>query len=172
MSGSEQMLKARREVSRAELLITYRGDGLTMASFDYVCIAVWDTQPTPMLFEIQRSKLAAAVLSNPGRQMFLCVVSSGAAPPDQELREASAKMITTYGSKLAACACVIEGSGFRSAITRTVLTGITLLIRTPSPVHFFESVASASDWLEKRAVRGKLTQLPDELALARRTAAT
>jgi hypothetical protein len=120
-----------------------------------------------VLFEIQRARLATAVLANPGRQLFLCVVSTSAPPPEQALRDASAKMITTHGTKLAACACVIEGSGFKSAITRTVLAGIGLLIRTPSPIHFFESVTTASVWLEKRAARGRFTSLPDELQLTR-----
>ena len=151
----------------AELQITHRSEGLLMASFGPICISVWDTQPTPVLFEIQRSQLASSVLANPGRQSFLCVVSNSAPPPEQEIRNASAKMITTHGQKLSACACVIEGSGFRSAITRTVLTGIVLLARTPAPVHFFESVASASLWLEKRAVRGRFTDLPGKLQLAR-----
>jgi len=167
MTASEQLLEAKGELSDSKLKISHRDPGLLVASFGPVCIAVWDTQPTPVLFEIQRSQLASAVLGNPGRQLFMCVVSGSAPPPEQELRDASSKMITSHGTQLAACACVIEGSGFRSAITRTVLTGIVLLIRTPSPVTFFESVASANGWLGKYARAGALTKLPAELEHAR-----
>jgi hypothetical protein len=76
-------------------------------------------------------------------------------------------MITGHGDKLAGCACVIEGSGFRAATTRTVLTGIVLLIRTTSPVTFFESVRSASIWLQKRADGSNLRGLETSLQLAR-----
>jgi len=150
-----------------ELQIIHHAEGLLVASFGPVLVSAWSTKPVPRLFEIQRAQLAAAVARNPGKQMFLCVVAPNADPPDQAEREASAKMITSQGDKLAACACVIEGSGFRAAITRTVLTGIVLLVRTPSPVTFFESVESASFWLQKRTDGVSLTPLAEKLAAAR-----
>jgi hypothetical protein len=72
-------------------------------------------------------------------------------------------MITGHGDKLAGCACVIEGNGFRAAITRTVLTGIVLLVRTPSPITFYESVSSATVWMQKRAGRSDLSGLASQL---------
>ena len=62
---------------------------------------------------------------------------------------------------------MIEGSGFRAAITRTVLTGITSVLRTPCPFAFVESVQAASDWLGKRSERGSLTGLVEAVARAR-----
>ena len=153
--------------SAPTLHITHQKDGLMMATFGPVCIAVWHAQPTPDSFEVQRAHLATAVLADPGRAFFLCVVSSSAPPPEQAVRDASASMITGHGVKLAGCACVIEGSGFRAAITRTVLSGIALFIRSPSPVTFFESVASACFWLDKRAGRNVSRGLASALEQAR-----
>jgi hypothetical protein len=147
--------------------ITHQGDGLTMVAFGPVCIAIWNAQPTRTLFEVQRSSLASAVLKAPGEALFLCVVASDARPPEQDIRDASSAMITGHGKSLAGCACVIEGSGFRAAITRTVLSGIVLITRTPSPVVFFDSVASALPWLQKRSTRVDLQGLAEALDEAR-----
>ncbi|HYP88402.1 MAG TPA: hypothetical protein VEQ59_09615 [Polyangiaceae bacterium] len=138
-------------------------DGLLLASFGPVLVAWWTGKPTPETFERQRSELAARVDANPGRQLFMCVVSSSAPPPEQAEREGSAKMISVHGERLAGCACVIEGQGFRAAITRTVLTGIVVLTRTPAPVAFFENVKSAQAWLQSRAGGTNLSDLPAQL---------
>jgi hypothetical protein len=168
MSGMMEQIGARgpgRAVK--ELKITYHGGGLMMASFEPVCIAVWESQPTPALFEIQRSHLAATVKGYPGRAAFMCVVSQRADPPEQEVRDASSKMIAGHAGKLTGCACVIEGSGFRSAITRTVLTGILFVVRSPVPYLFCESVTAACTWLEARGTRERLTGLIEQLDQAR-----
>jgi hypothetical protein len=138
-------------------------DGLLLASFGPVLVASWSSKPTPRTFEHQRSELEAAVRANPGRQLFLCIVAPNAPPPDDAERDGSARMISAHGDKLLGCACVIEGQGFRAAITRTVLTGIVLLIRTPSPVVFFERVKQAELWLQQRAPRVNLGELSTQL---------
>lgn len=167
MSGTEQTTSRAAGTALTRLAITARADGLTMASFGPVCIAVWETKPTPALFEIQRAHLAAAVARYPTRAKFMCVVSRHADPPDQEVRDASSKMIASHAGNLAGCACVIEGSGFRSALTRTVLTGILFVIRSPVPYVFCESVPAACKWLEGRGGRERLTGLIDQLDQAR-----
>jgi hypothetical protein len=152
------------------LQITHRSDDLITASFGHVCVVVWNGKPTRPLFEHQRAALATCVLRYPGRALFLCVVSSKADAPEQDVRDASVKMITGHERKLAGCACVIEGSGFRAAITRTVLTGMTLVARTPAPIVFFDHVVAACRWLEPRA-QDSLVGLAEQLEEARSTRA-
>lgn len=149
------------------LQVTYRGAGLLVGQFGHVCVAVWTTKPTRVLFDRQRSALADAVQRHPGRALFMCVISSKADPPEQDVRDASAKMIVSHDRQLAGCVCVIEGSGFRAAITRTVLTGITTVVRTPCPFGFVDSVQAGCDWLGKHSPRGSLTGLLEELTRAR-----
>jgi hypothetical protein len=167
MSGMEQTASRAPGRVLTQLAITFRRDGLTMASFGSVCIAVWETKPTPALFEIQRAHLANAVARHPTRATFMCVVSRHADPPDQEVRDASSKMIASHVGNLAGCACVIEGSGFRSALTRTVLTSILFVIRSPVPYVFCESVLAACKWLEARGARERLSGLIEQLDQAR-----
>lgn len=156
--------------ARGELTITHQGGGLLMACYEQVCVAVWETKPTLRLFDIQKAHLAATVAREPGRALFMCVVSGRADPPDQEIRDSSSKMIASHGKDLAACACVIEGSGFRAAITRTVLSGITMVIRTPVPFTFVESVEVGCKWFESRSDRGRIAGLAEKIARARAAA--
>jgi hypothetical protein len=138
-----------------------------MGKVERVCLALWKGKPTPELFEAQRSGLAVAVAERPGHALFLCVITTTSDPPEENERHASAKMISSHGKDLAACACVIEGTGFRAAVTRTVLSGISLLIRSPAKLRFFESVAKACDWLESLAPPGELRGLTGQVELAR-----
>lgn len=151
----------------ARLELHHQDAGLIVASFGVVCVAIWSSKPTPVLFEIQRAHLATAVLRHPGRALFMCVVDAKADAPEQAERDGSSKMISGHGDKLAGCACVIEGNGFRAAITRTVLTGITFVIRTPGPISFFDNVGSACTWLQVRSGGADLSSLPSALQLER-----
>jgi hypothetical protein len=159
-----------QRASQAAFQISYRGEGLVVGHFGHVCVAIWNTKPTRALFDWQRMALADSVQRNPGSALFLCVVSSKADPPDQDVRDASTKMIMSHEQRLAGCACVIEGSGFRAAITRTVLTGITSVIRTPCPFGFCDSVQSGSDWLGRHSPRGSLIGFVEEVARVREAA--
>jgi hypothetical protein len=147
--------------------VTERASGLLLGTYSDVFFAVWSTKPTPELFAKQRDGLEAAARANPGNTLFLCVVSACAPPPEQAERDASSRMISKLGQNLLGTACVIEGSGFRAAITRTVLSGILLFIRTPSPVTFFDSVSAASTWMQRRGRAPDLAQLARQLETAR-----
>ena len=142
-----------------ELEVRHCADGLLMAMIGPVCLALWHSQPTRERFAIQRDVLHGAVARDPGKVVFLCVVTPGAPPPEDAERAASAAMITSQGAKLLGVACVIEGSGFRAAITRTVLSGMVMMIRTPSPLKLFDGVHVAEPWLAKLVGRKSLAGL-------------
>ncbi len=149
------------------LLVTHNADGLLMAMLGPICLALWQTKPTPERFAVQRRQLHAAIKREPGKLAFLCVVSAQAEPPEDAERKASADMISSQGDNLLGVACVIEGMGFRAAITRTVLTGVMLLIRSPTPLKLFDSVRHASPFLARCVKRPSLFELDAEFERAR-----
>jgi len=144
------------------LRVTHDADGLLMGMIGPVCLALWQAKPTPERFAVQRAHLHAAVKRDPGKVVFLCVVSTKADPPDEAERRGSAEMITSQGNQLLGVACVVEGMGFRAAITRTVLTGMVLLIRSPSPIKLFESVRLSAPFLARCLTRASLPELEAE----------
>ena len=143
------------------------GDGIVVAQIGPVCTALWRKKPTPARFEIQRRCLEEAVKKSPGNTMFMCLVEAGAEPPDDHIRKASSTMITGHGPNLKAVSIVVEGSGFKAAIARTVLSGIVLIIRTPSPIKYFESAASAAAWLSQFALLGSIRKFVEQVEVAR-----
>jgi hypothetical protein len=118
-----------------------------MADMRGVCIAIWRQKPNRELFEIQRKCLDDVVAKNTGKAAFLCIVEPTSEPPEDDIRKAASKMISDHDENLKCVAVVIEGTGFRSAITRTVLSGILLLVRTPAPIKFFDISKSACAWV-------------------------
>jgi len=132
--------------------VMFTGDGLIMAELHGVAIALWRRKPNRELFEAERKCLDEVVAKNRGKSAFVCVVEPSSEPPDDDIRKASSQMITAHEKDLKCVALVIEGTGFRSAITRAVLSGIVMLIRTPAPIKFFDVPKSACAWVS--------TQLP------------
>lgn len=132
--------------------VMFSGDGLVMAELGGVSIAIWRRKPNRELFEIQKKSLDEVVAKNRGKAAFVCVVEPTSEPPDDDIRKAASLMISAHEKNLKCVALVIEGTGFRSAITRTVLSGIVMLIRSPAPIKFFDIPKSACIWVA--------TQLP------------
>jgi hypothetical protein len=155
------------ETKAPELAVGHCAGGLLLGSVGPVCLALWQTKPTRELVAIQRAYLARAVAHDPGHVAFVCAVAASAHAPDEAERAASAAMINEHGAKLAAVACVIEGSGFRAAITRTVLSGIVFVVRSPSPIRLFESVTAATPWLARQLGRADIAHFPAQFELAR-----
>lgn len=135
---------------RARSNVMHSGDGLVMAELRGVSIAIWRRKPNHELFEVQRKCLDEVVAKNRGKAAFVCVVEPTAEPPDDDIRKASSLMISAHEKNLKCVALVIEGTGFRAAITRTVLSGIVMLIRSPAPIKFFDIPKSACIWVSSQ----------------------
>ena len=139
-----------------------------MAQIGRICVAVWRSKSVQERFEIQKAALDECVARRPGETAFICVIEPSSEPPDDDVRKASSKMIADHGKNLKCTACVIEGAGFRGAITRSVLSGIVFLVRNPSPVKMFESVGSASRWVQSEMPNVFLATLADQVEQVRR----
>lgn len=123
-------------------------DGIALGALDHLCIALWRGPVTRTRFQAQRAALAAVVEQRRGGVGFLCVIEPTASPPDDELRKASAAMVKEFERSFLAIACVVEGSGFVSAVGRSALSAIALLLgsrRYPLGIHGTTRAAAA--WL-------------------------
>jgi hypothetical protein len=152
----------------ASLRIMHCADGLVVAEIGQVCVAIWRAKSVWSRFEIQKAALDECVKRRPGEAAFMCVIEATSEPPDDEVRKASSKMIADHGKDLKCTACVIEGAGFRGAITRSVLSGIVFLVRNPSPLKMFESVEAASRWIQGQIPSASSATLATQIEQARR----
>lgn len=127
-------------------------DGLALGQIGPLCIALWREEVTRPRFERQAAALAEVVAAHRGNAGFMCIVEPGSKPPNDELRRASAHMIEAHDTALACVAAVIEGSGFQAAITRSVLTAISLFLpRSKTRIGYFSNAMDAALWAREHA---------------------
>jgi hypothetical protein len=126
-------------------------DGLVIGEIANVCVVVWRGPVTRPRFEAQREGLADVVRRHPAGAGFLCVIEPTAAPPNDELRRAAADMIAAHESSLRCIACVVEGTGFVSAVARSALSGMALLLGSRKvPLSVFGTVRASTTWMAPR----------------------
>jgi len=78
---------------------------------------------------------------------LMTIVEEGALMPNAEARETVAVFLRSVAGKLRMSAVVHEGSGFRAAAVRSVVTGLSMLVRLPYPHEIFATVEQAAKWL-------------------------
>ena len=135
-------------------------DGIAVAEVGGLCVVIWRDAVVPHRFSKQASGLAEVVGSHPHRAGFLCVIEPTAKPPDDKLRRASQEMIQSHEDRLCCTACVIEGTGFKAAVTRSALSSISLLIANrKAPISYFATVQQAGHWMNKLVPIASIPQL-------------
>jgi hypothetical protein len=83
----------------------------------------------------------------PSGVYLLTIIEQGAPMPSTEEREAVAVFLRSGGGRTRMSAVVSEGSGFRAAAVRSVVTGLAMLVRLPYPHGVFGSLDQAAKWL-------------------------
>lgn len=120
---------------------------VALAHIGPVCAAVWRRDVTQASFARQRAALAEVVARHPGSAAFLCVIEPTSKPPSDELRRASVAMLDEHGDRLKRVAMVIEGTGFRASLVRTILSGLALTWSRRSNLNYFADVTHGVSWM-------------------------
>lgn len=134
-------------------------NSVALAHIGPVCAAIWRNDVTPESFAKQRAALADAVQKFPGKAAFLCVIEPTSKPPSDELRKASVAMLDEHGDKLKRVALVIEGTGFRASLVRTVLSGLALTFSRRANMSYFADVTHGGLWMAGPIGIPSVTQL-------------
>jgi hypothetical protein len=142
--------------------------GLVVGQTGPLCVAIWRGSVSRPRFERQRAGLSEVVKRHPGAA-FLCVIELTANPPNDELRQASVQMVASFGTNLTCAAVVIEGEGFRAAVTRRILSAMLPLRRAPHPpVCAFSAIASAVRWIKDYVPMGDTSAVASSVEELRR----
>lgn len=123
------------------------GPGLAVGEVGPVCVVLWRDVVDAPRFALQAAGVEEVVSRHPGRAAFVCIVEPTCAPPDDVHRKRSVALIDEQGERLACIAAVIEGSGFKAAIARSILSSMAILRRSRVPHRVFADVATASTWV-------------------------
>lgn len=77
---------------------------------------------------------------------LLTIIEDKAPAPDNDARSRIADFLG-QAEFIAASGVAFEGSGFRAAAVRSIVSGLTILARQPFPHKVFSSISSTMDWL-------------------------
>lgn len=126
-----------------QLLVT---DGVFgLATWGPVFIALWRGEPS-VERSLQLERMIERTLGS--RVHFLLQIIEETSPvPNAEVRTISARITRNFVGRVTAAAHVVEGDNFRAQVVRTVLRGMTLLVRNTLPQKYCANDAEAVAWL-------------------------
>jgi hypothetical protein len=118
-----------------------------IATWNAILILIWRAETTLDAVVAVRRELDALGRVFPSGIGLLTIVEQAAPVPPGEVRSALARVLADYGASIRHSAVVHEGSGFRAAAIRGVVTGLTMLARPPYPHKVFAAIEEGCAWL-------------------------
>jgi len=140
----------------------YQDDAHRIAWFGNVQLILSSEAPTSAVMRTIIRELEALSKDCGGGTGALLVINSDCKPPSEEARTYIRTELAN--SSMVAAAQVVEGTGFRGAAMRAVLSVLQLASRTRYPMEIFSSVEEGSRWLCSE-LRTRLGRAPEYSAL-------
>ncbi|MEP7124295.1 MAG: hypothetical protein ABJE95_25430 [Byssovorax sp.] len=155
--------------------VVYEDAAQLIATWQNVLVSVLGH--TAMTVSGVRAQVAATAAhgraSGPQRLLEIVLFDRDAPIPDADIRAVLDSGVAVVGQYYLAVASIFEGSGFRGAIIRGVLTSLSLLSRTEFPQRVFSTTAECVQWcsplLERTRTPGA-SELTEVIAHVRSTA--
>jgi hypothetical protein len=117
-----------------------------IAAWRNVAILVWRRETTQAGVDALHTEYDKLTQKYPGGVFLLTIVEQGAPPPSSEIRKALAKFLARGAGRTILSAVVHEGTGFRAAFVRSVVTGLAVMTDLPYAHKVFATVEHASGW--------------------------
>jgi hypothetical protein len=141
------MQLAKAEAPWGKWDVVTRTHDYALASWNEIVAVVWRHQTTLEGIESSKALVAEVAYRYPRGIAMLTIVSDVAPMPSSEARQAMAHLMAT--SPFIRCsALIMEGTGFRAAAVRSVVTGLTLLARHEFPHRVCEVEAAVRMYLD------------------------
>lgn len=148
---------------RPEIIVRYMDREQCLAWFGNVQMIFSLQPPTPHFMHRIIEELAAlATVSHCGTGALL-VIRSDVAPPSDEARAYIRRELSR--SSMLAAAQVVEGTGFRGAAMRSVLSMLQLAVRPSYSMKIFDAIGPATLWLATE-LKAKAGTSPDGFTLS------
>lgn len=116
-------------------------------TWEDLMVAVWRGQTSIPAIHAGEKLLKAHAAKYPAGILLLTVIEENAPPPGLAERTALGKMLKNSEGRTRRSAVIFEGSGFRAATVRSVVTGVLLFSSPPFPHKVFATVPTAATFL-------------------------
>lgn len=110
-------------------------------------IVIWRGPTSLEAVELIRASIDELTRTFPNGIGVLQVVEPVAPPPDAAARNALSNVLRNAGKSVRGSAIVFEGTGFKMAAVRAIVTGLTMLARPEFPHVVFADLHEASAWV-------------------------
>lgn len=136
-----------------------------IATWAGIFILIWRNETTMDGVRALNERWDDFIRTHPSGAGVITIVEPDAPFPEAHVREALANFMRRSSSSMKSSAVVHEGTGFRAAAVRGVVTGLTLLARQPFPHRIFATVPDGCRWLagSLRETAPELAYDPDQL---------
>lgn len=118
----------------------------TSARFQDLVLQFWHKDTTLQGVAALRAAVAKVTEESAEGLRILIIVEPSASMPSRESRSEIADFMTHYRESIRSTALAFEGTGFRAASIRAVVTGLNLLAHHPFPYGVFASIPEALGW--------------------------
>jgi hypothetical protein len=134
-------------ISSRAAVLNYSTPDCLVLTWDRCVGVVWKRETTPEGVDALTTTYREQASRYPSGVYLLTIVERDAPMPAPPQREALAVFLRSGGGRTRMSAVVIEGTGFRAAAVRSVVTGLAMLVRLPYPHEIFGSMEQAAKWL-------------------------
>lgn len=117
-----------------------------IATWANAVILVWRNETTLAGVSAVQKVYDELAALHPQGIFLVTVVEFGAPMPPPEVRDALAVFLANGSGRMILSAVAHEGTGFRAAAVRSVVTGLAVLAKLPYPHKVFATVDEASAW--------------------------
>lgn len=117
------------------------------ATWGDLVIAVWRGVTTLTGVRLGQHFFQQHAQQCPSGVLLMTIIEEGAPAPGTQERAALGMLLQSETGRTRRSAVVYEGTGFRAATVRSVVTGLALISRPPFPHKVFATVAEASLFL-------------------------
>lgn len=128
--------------------ILEKDDNYVLASWQQIFAVVWRWDTTLEGAQALQRECSKFAMRHPRGIGLLTIVSEKAPMPASPARQAVASFLTHGSSYIKCSAVLMEGTGFRAAAVRSVVTGLTMLAKQAYP-HRVCSVPDAVSMLSR-----------------------
>lgn len=135
--GTFAHLRRKQDVSMPPLTESWRTVAISpdyaLATWQQIFAVIWRHETTMEGAAHLRAACTAFAKDNPSGIGLLTIVEAGAPLPGGPARKEIASFLADASSFIKCSAVIFEGSGFRAASVRSVVTGLTLVARQAYP---------------------------------------
>jgi hypothetical protein len=131
-------------------------EDVTFATCRTAFVVIWHNETSKAGVQLLSNWFAKFVKTQTKGVGLITIVEADAPLPSGRAREDLAKFMADNNQVIKTSVVVFEGTGFRAAAVRSVVTGLTMLARQAFPHKVFSAADVALEWFREQMVRADI----------------